>query len=144
MSEFRDRVRPGDVVLGADTACVMGRQMYGTPRNEHEAAEMINPFSGGVHEVVTGVALVDPFTGARELLADAATVRMGRLSPAQVDEYVKSGLWSGKAGGYNLEERVAAGWPIEVAGDPTTVVGLPMKLLLKRLDRRARAAQTPA
>ena len=141
---FASNLRPGDILLGADTACVMGGRLFGTPRDADEARAIIRGFSGRVHDVVTGVTILDPFTMERRLLVDRATVRMGRLSDAQIDEYIAGGQWAGKAGAYNLEERVAAGWPIEVAGDPTTVVGLPMRLLLRELDRRARLAQTPA
>lgn len=42
-------------------------------------------------------------------------------------------MWAGKAGAYNLAERVEAGWPIEVEGDPGTVMGLPMRRLEARL-----------
>ena len=59
------------------------------------------------------------------------------MGPARIDEYVATGEWSGKAGAYNLSERMAAGWPIEYDGDPTTIMGLPMRALLARLEQAA-------
>jgi septum formation protein len=56
-------------------------------------------------------------------------VTWGDVDDDAIDEYVASGQWRGKAGGYNLEERLEAGWPIECEGDPTTVMGLPMRRL---------------
>jgi predicted house-cleaning NTP pyrophosphatase (Maf/HAM1 superfamily) len=50
---------------------------------------------------------------------------------------VDSGQWAGKAGAYNLSERLEAGWPIEYEGDPTTIMGLPMRALMARLERVA-------
>lgn len=142
LDTFASRLRRGDVLLGADTACVLDGVLYGTPTDAAEARAIILAFCGRTHDVVTGLTIFDPFTGERRLLVDRAAVSLGALGDAQVEEYIAGGGWAGKAGAYNLEERVAAGWPIEVSGDPTTVVGLPMKLLLRALDRRRRDAQT--
>lgn len=59
--------------------------------------------------------------------ADEAVVHCGPVTEAQVQAALDSGVWQGKAGGYNLFELQAAGWPLTVEGDETTVVGLPMK-----------------
>ena len=55
----------------------------------------------------------------------------GRLGAAlmAIEGYLAGGGWRGKAGAYNLSERIEAGWPIEVQGDPGTVMGLPMEIL---------------
>lgn len=76
----------------------------------------------------------------RWLFADRAAVRYGRVSDAAVDEYVASGLWRGKAGAYNLQERLEAGWPVRCEGDPATVMGLPMRRLEPWLARLRRVA----
>ncbi len=64
-------------------------------------------------------------------LADTAGVRIGLVTGSDIDRYLQTNAWQGKAGGYNLFERQQAGWPIEVidGNDPTTVVGLPMELI---------------
>lgn len=124
-----------DVVVGADTACVMDGRLIGTPVDEREAGAMIRAFAGREHEVVSGVALVAPRTGRRLLGAEFARVWMGELSQAQIDEYVRSGAWQGKAGAYNLSERLAAGWPLRYEGDPATIMGLPMGRLARMLER---------
>lgn len=128
----------GCVVVGADTTCVLGDSMAGTPTNKAEAREMLRSLAAGQHEVVTGVALVlvnGPTQTVRHIFVDSATVRVGELSDATIDEYVDSGGWQGKAGGYNLAERLEAGWPLEYVGDPTTIMGLPMRELVPRLAR---------
>lgn len=133
---------PGRVVLGADTTCVVDGRMLGTPRDADEAAAMIRSFVNRDHEVITGVALVEAGTGRRRLFADTAAVRFGSLSDADIDRYVASGEWAGKAGAYNLSERLKAGWPITFRGDPSTIMGLPMKRLARELAafRAARSA----
>ncbi len=118
-----------DVVIGADTACVMDGRLIGTPRDGAEAQAMIRGFEDREHEVVSGIALVCPQTGRRRLGAEAAKVWVGRIGEARIAEYVASRAWEGKAGAYNLSERIGAGWPIRYEGDASTIMGLPMTLL---------------
>lgn len=138
-------------VLGADTACVAGDAMIGTPRDVVEARKMMQTFRESEHEVVTGVALVEvasatemPLaTRRRSLFATSAMVRWGSVSDEEIERYLASGQWQGKAGGYNLRERLEAGWPITFAGDPTGVMGLPMDALLRKLGELRRAWAHP-
>lgn len=124
-----------EVVLGADTACVMDGKLIGTPRDAEEAAGMIRAFEGREHEVVSGIALVCPRTGRRMLGTESARVWVGTIGAPRIGEYVASRGWEGKAGAYNLSERLAAGWPIRYEGDPSTIMGLP----LARLEAMLRA-----
>lgn len=126
------------VVVAADTVVVREDGAWlGKPEDEAEALEMLEGFVGREHAVVTGVALrgyrsqATGLNGAEEIetLVDVAWVAMGCVPGVQLRRYVESGGWRGKAGGYSLEERQAAGWPIEVKGDPATVLGLPMRTL---------------
>ena len=92
--------------------------------------------------MVTGVALlwVTPEGDRRrEILVDLARVTVGAIGPERIRAYIRSGQWRGKAGAYNLGERIEAGWPISYVGDPTTVMGLPMRALIARLDEAAAA-----
>ena len=124
------RGAPG-VVMGADTSCELEGRIIGKPANADEARETLRSMAGKTQRVVTGVALVDPAQPHthRLLVADIAHVTFGDLDGATIDAYVDTGAWRGKAGGYNLSERVAEGWPIAVHGDPDTVVGLPTRKL---------------
>jgi septum formation protein len=125
----------GRIVLGADTTCVVDGAMAGTPTSESEARDMLKSMVGKQHQVLTGVALIDLREASgdpdrsRRMFVDRASVRWGDISDEQIDEYVASGAWQGKAGGYNLAERLAAGWPIQYEGDETTIMGLPMRKL---------------
>lgn len=122
-------------VLGADTVCVRNGELLGQPVDESDARRMIRLLEGCSHEVVTGVALVWPDSGRREIFVDEAVVHVGDIGEARIDEYLSTGQWKGKAGAYNLSERIEAGWPITYEGDPSTVMGLPMIALLRRLER---------
>lgn len=128
------------VILAADTICVgVGGQLIGQPADRENARAMINGFVNEPHDVVSGVALIPIGFGgtAVESFADVATVRFGHLSDNQIEEYLDSGQWQGKAGGYNLFDRQSDGWPVTVDAecDPGTVVGLPMRKLVPALDR---------
>ncbi len=119
---------PG-VVLCADTVCVdpHGR-VVGKPATREEALNIIRSFVNADHDIVTGVALRGS-DGQITTFADTATATFGLLSDQEIETYLNADQWRDKAGGYNLFDRQAAGWPITVAGDPTTVVGLPMQKL---------------
>jgi nucleoside triphosphate pyrophosphatase len=135
-------VREPVLVIGADTMCVRDDRLLGQPADAADAEAMLRSLENGAHEVLTGVALlrVEPDgSRSREVLVDRAWVRVGNIGPERIREYVASVEWQGKAGAYNLFERIDAGWPIEYSGDPTTVMGLPMRALVLRLERLAAA-----
>lgn len=128
------------VVLGADTVVVKGDEVMGKPTDADDARRIVRALAGGEHRVITGVAVVRAGPGGvqvawRDLLCDAATVRVGPIDAGEIERYVESGAWEGKAGGYNLSERLEAGWPIEFEGDPGTIMGLPMRRLGPMLAR---------
>ena len=131
------------LVLGADTVCVHGDAILGQPRDAQHAAAMIRAMQSATHDVLTGVAVLDLAAGTRLIFTDRAVVRVGEIGEDRILEYVRSDLWHGKAGAYNLEERIAAGWPIHCLGDPATVMGLPMRMLTPILSRRLVRPATP-
>ena len=129
---LRPVLRPGQVVLTADTLCVdAAGRLLGTPQSGAEAWAMLRRFVAAEHRVVTGVAVMGGLTPGDEIevFAEVAAVRWGEVSEGVLEDYAASGEWRGKAGGYNLWERVNAGWPGTVEGDEATVVGLPMRRL---------------
>lgn len=122
-----------DVVIGADTVVVHRGELLGQPRDAGDARRMIVRMRDDVHEVVTGVALVNVASRKRELFCDVAVVHVGHIADEQIEQYLTSGEWKGKAGAYNLSERLGAGWPIRYEGDPGTIMGLPTRILGERL-----------
>ncbi len=132
------------VVMGADTVCVDDGCVIGQPRDRAQAERTLRSFVDAEHAVVTGVALIDTRTGQRLIVHDRAMVRWGTISDRQIREYLDSGLWRGKAGAYNLSERLKAGWPITFEGDPATVMGLPMQKLAGWIELLQQYAQRAA
>ena len=121
------------VVVGADTVCVHEGKIIGQPEDRDHAREIIKEMRSGTHEVLTGVALLDPFSDRRELFVDRSVVTVGDIADDEIEAYLDSGKWKGKAGAYNITERLAAGWPIEFSGDESSIVGLPLARVMERL-----------
>lgn len=123
------------VVLGADTVVVKDGRIIGQPASADDAARTVRLLENGSHDVLTGVAILRAGAGRRILFADAARVHVGAVGESRIDGYIRSGDWRGKAGAYNLAERIDAGWPLRCDGDPGTVMGLPMRRLAPLLAR---------
>lgn len=112
-----------EVILTADTTVTCGRRILGKPGDAKEAAEFLWLLSGRRHHVLTAVA-VRSATGLRERLVDTI-VKFRPLSNAEVNGYLASGEWQGKAGGYAIQGRAGAFVPW-IQGSFTGVVGLPL------------------
>ena len=117
------------VTVAADTVCVVGGRVLGKPRDRDHAESMLRSMMGRSHYTYSGVCILDR-QGNRWLFGDRAEVSIEQISFAELDQYLQSGEWMGKAGGYNLVDRQAAGWPVVCQGDPTTVMGLPLRRLV--------------
>lgn len=136
-----DTIGDQALVLGCDTVVVKDGQIIGQPEDRDDAGRILALLDGGTHAVVTGVVIIDTADNRWSRIVDTARVTVGALDQESVDSYLRSGDWKGKAGAYNLMERIGAGWPIEYAGDPTTVMGLPMRRLAPLL--RSLGADAP-
>ncbi len=116
---------PDAAILGADTAVACGRRILPKAETQEQARACLDLISGRAHRVWTGVALLVPGAAAR-VRAVESRVKVARLSPADIDDYLKSGEWRGKAGGYAVQGRFAR--HVEaIAGSHTNIVGLPAR-----------------
>lgn len=119
--------RPGETVLGADTVVALGETMFGQPADVSAARTTLEALSGRDHVVLTGICLAH----GDELRAAVARTRVSfrALGPRELDWYLDSGEWRGRAGGYAIQGRGAA-LVQAIEGDYTNVVGLPVATLL--------------
>ncbi|WP_136634803.1 Maf family protein [Pseudooceanicola onchidii] len=114
---------PEDIVLCADTTVALGRRIMGKPANAGEAAEFLLAMSGRRHKVITAVAVR---RGDRIWERDVVTtVKMKRLSDDELNAYLASNDWQGKAGGYGIQGPAGAFLPW-IQGSYTAVMGLPV------------------
>ncbi|WP_375461823.1 Maf family nucleotide pyrophosphatase [uncultured Enterovirga sp.] len=113
-----------DWVLAADTVVGVGRRILPKTEDEAEARRCLLLLSGRAHRVTTAVCLALPGGMRRERLVETR-VRFKRLAAAEVDAYLRSGEWRGKAGGYAIQGRAAA-FVTGLVGSYSAVVGLPL------------------
>ncbi len=114
---------PDATVLAADSVVAVGRRILPKAETEAEARACLALLSGRRHKVLGGVA-VGANGQARTRLVETA-VRFKRLEGAEIEDYLQSGEWRGKAGGYAIQGR-AARFIAFVSGSYSNVVGLPL------------------
>jgi septum formation protein len=123
----------GPLVLGADTVVALDGEILGKPRDAAQAVEYVGRLAGRSHHVIGGIALARD----GELIADAVDVTevvFRALSADDVEAYVETGEWEGRAGGYAIQGAGAA-LVRSITGDYLNVVGLPLARLLDLLPR---------
>ncbi|WP_416369668.1 Maf family protein [Tritonibacter mobilis] len=114
---------PEDLVLCADTTVALGRRIMGKPRDAGEAAEFLLALSGRRHRVITSVALrKQDRLWQKDVVSQ---VKMKRLSDEELNAYLATGDWQGKAGGYAIQGPAGALIPW-ISGSFTAIVGLPL------------------
>jgi len=123
--------RPGEIVLGADTAVVVDEHILGKPEDESEARRMLDLLSARRHEVVTGVCLL----GRSEIVDVAVTsVWFASLTAAEIEAYVASGEPADKAGAYAIQG-LGSRFIERIEGCYFNVVGLPVALVYRHWKR---------
>jgi septum formation protein len=121
---------PSMPVVGVDTVVVLDGVIYGKPADADEARATLSRLSGQVHEVVSGIAVVE---GGETRTASATTrVRFRELDAATLEWYLATEEWRERAGGYAIQGRGAA-LVAGIEGDYLNVVGLPVPALLDLL-----------
>ena len=120
-------------VLGVDTEVSCGGRLFGKPRDEQDAAEMLHALAGRTHEVVSGLCLVTP--AWEETGREVTRVTFRPLTPRDVALYVAAGEWEGRAGAYAIQG-FGASLVERIEGDYLNVVGLPAALLVGLLADR--------
>lgn len=114
----------GAYILGADTVVAVGRRILPKPDLLEEAAACLRLLSGRTHRVYTGICLVTPKNSVKTRLVESR-VRFKRLSSRDLDSYLASGEWRGKAGGYAIQG-LAGGFVVKLLGSYPNVVGMPL------------------
>lgn len=131
---------PDALVLGADTIVAAGNRVLGKPADAADARAMLTSLSGTRHAVITGLALLTP-DAHRLIASDTTWIVMRTITAAEIDAYLASGEWEGKAGAYAIQE-TADRFVQAVEGSFSNVVGLPLELLARMLEQLSRQGQT--
>ncbi|MGL4322569.1 MAG: Maf-like protein [Beijerinckiaceae bacterium] len=131
VTEKNDTLR-ASYILAADTVVWAVGRILPKPDLVDEAAQCLRLLSGRAHRVYTGVCLVTPRGAFREKLVETR-VRFKRLSKDEIESYLASGEWRGKAGGYAIQG-FAGAFPQKIIGSYSSVVGLPLQETMALLD----------
>lgn len=120
----------GELVIGCDTDVVIEDRIIGKPEDEAMAREYMARLSGREHRVLSGLAILGPESERVRTGLAESRVRFRDLTPEEIERYLASGEWRGRAGGYAIQGRGSA-LVAAVEGDIANVIGLPVGLLLE-------------
>ena len=121
------------LVLGGDTLIEEGGEILGKAENESELKEMLWRLSGKKHRVVTGVAVVDSWSGEVRVESEESWVKFRELSEELIERYLKLPVWQGKAGGYAIQHD-PMGFVEGFEGNLSNIIGLPLGLTKSLLE----------
>jgi septum formation protein len=119
---------PNDIVIGADTSVILGKEILGKPKDRTDAERMLLNLSGKVHKVVTGCTVVK--NGATKSFSVVSRVKFQKLTKTEIDAYLDTDEPYDKAGSYAVQGKAGAfvEW---IKGDYFNIVGLPIAQLKK-------------
>lgn len=122
---------PDAIILAADTVVACGARILPKAEDAQTARQYLQLLSGKRHRVYTSVVVQK---NTRMLSKTVMTVvQFSRLTPKQIEEYVASGEWEGKAGGYAIQGLAQRFIP-RINGSPSNVIGLPLKETVVMLE----------
>jgi nucleoside triphosphate pyrophosphatase len=124
----------GRITLGVDTTVHLDGCVYGKAADRHDARRMLGELSDRTHTVVSGICLLTD--GGADVEIAATRVRFRPLDAGQIDGYLSSGEWRGRAGAYAIQG-LGARLVARIDGDYLNVVGLPAARLIDLLARHA-------
>ena len=136
------RKYPSRLVLGADTVVDLNGQIIGKPKDADDARQITQMLFIAPHKVITAVALVKIDIGLEIVDAETTIVYPKKLTAEQIDEHIENGNWQGKAGAYGIQE-AGDEFVEKIEGSFTNVIGLPMELVHRHLDKRITAPLNP-
>ena len=121
------------VVIAADTIAVCHGEKLGKPTDRGHARKMLRSLSGAEHQVLTGVAIWNVSNGNNVTHVESTLLRMEDLPDSEIEHYLDSNQWVGKAGAFGFQDNLS--WVSIVEGLESNVVGLPVELLPKLIAR---------
>ena len=122
---------PHHIIISGDTMVICHQQMMGKPKDRQEAKELLKLLSHHEQVVMSAVCIIDE--NKEMTFCDETKVIFHQLSEQDIEEYLDTNEWIGKAGGYAIQG-IAKKFVKEVIGDQETVIGFPMKLIMNYLS----------
>ncbi|MFI4910054.1 MAG: Maf family protein [Sedimentisphaeraceae bacterium JB056] len=125
---------PSRLVLGADCVVSIDNHIIGKPKNEEDAAKIIKLLFSKPHDVITSVSFIAINNGIELMETESTTVYPKNLTQKQIDDFIASGKWQGKAGGYGIQDPETDDFIDSYEGSYTNVMGMPMETVTEIID----------
>ena len=124
------------IVIGSDTIVVFENEVYGKPKDYHEAYQMLEKFSGNSHRVISSLCLLIRKNGVEyeELTYDECEVMIDNMTNEEINEWINSNDVYSKAGAYAIQEGFGK-YIKSINGDYFSIVGFPIHKLYKLLKK---------
>jgi septum formation protein len=135
---------PDAVILAADTVVAFGDTMLSKPKDANDARRILSLLSGTTHIVITGLAVHHRAANFARQQKVMSAVHMRAISNQELDRYIESGQWQGKAGAYGIQDPDP--FVTRLAGSQSNIVGLPMqqtRILLAEAGIHPRKIESP-
>ena len=127
---------PDHLVIGADTVVDFKGQIIGKPADAKDAERITRRLFSSPHKVITAVAIVRLSDGIEIVESDTTTVYPRKMTERQITEHIRGGSWKDKAGAYAIQE-TGDRFVERIKGSLTNVMGFPMELVLRMLEKVA-------
>lgn len=128
---------PDRIILGADTVVALNGKLFGKPLDRDDARRILSTLAGTTQDVITGVSVYETASGRRLIEHALTRVTMRPMSDDEIEAYLDSREWEGKAGAYGIQGKADL-FVEHTEGSFTNVVGLPIELvteMLKQFER---------
>lgn len=122
-AEVVSSLYPNDIVIAADTVVTISSKILGKPSDATEAREFIEKLSGRRHRVYTALCIIKG--DIKSLKVCTTRIKFKRISKDELDLFINSNEWEGKAGGYMIQG-IASAFVENINGSVTNVIGLPL------------------
>jgi len=119
------------LVIGCDTVVVCQGEILEKPTDRDDAGRMLRLLRGTQHHVITGLCLWQRPQDKVDLRYETTCLLMSEISDAEIELYLNSNLWEGKAGAFGYQDR--NDWLHIISGSESNVVGLPLELLFQMM-----------
>lgn len=119
------------IVIAADTIVINDGEIYGKPKDEKQAFDMLMKMSGKSHEVITGVCVQNEEQNF--LFADQSTVNLNLMSEEEINYYIQQFKPFDKAGAYGIQEWIGLCKIGSIEGTFSNIKGLPMNKVYEHL-----------
>ncbi len=131
-SECEEAIKDNSILITADSVVILDNIIYGKPKDEAEAKQILSRLSGNTHKVITGVCLK---SNAKQLsFSSLSLVTMDTLSEDEINYYITNYKPYDKAGAYGIQEWIGLCKITKIEGSYVNIMGLPIDLVYKHLQ----------